>query len=153
MQILKSFMGALFAVMFVMGAAGVARADVAHMTVGAGGYDLVSYQTNTKPLRGSGDFALEHDGVSYLFASDANREAFKADPAKYLPAYGGYCAYGVSVGKKFYGDPEGWRVVDGTLYLNLNTKVQDLWLEDVAGKVSQANTYWKDIKDKPASEL
>ena len=83
-----------------------------HSTVGVSGYDLVSYHTGEKPLRGNGNHLAVHDGVTYLFVNEENKEAFEANPQKYTPAYGGYCAYGVTVGKKFVGDPDVWEVVD-----------------------------------------
>jgi hypothetical protein len=149
----RAFVVAAVAAFFVLGAQ-VARAEgVATSTVGVAGYDLVSYQTNQKPLRGNGHNVSVHDGVTYLFASAENKATFEADPAKYLPAYGGYCAFGVSVGKKFFGDPEVWRVVDDRLYLNLDAKVQDLWLADTEGKIETADKLWVEIENVPASEL
>jgi len=150
----KAFVAAAVAAFFLLGVQ-VARADddIAHSTVGVGGYDLVSYQTNQKPLRGNGHNVSVHDGVTYLFASAENRTTFEADPSKYLPAYGGYCAFAVSVGKKFFGDPEVWRVVDDRLYLNLDTKIQDLWLEDTSAKIEVADKLWEEIENVPASEL
>ncbi|MEQ9518417.1 MAG: YHS domain-containing (seleno)protein [Parvibaculum sp.] len=139
---------------FVLLGTQIARAeDNANYTVGVAGYDLVSYQTNEKPLRGNGHHTVAHEGVTYLFSTAANRETFLADPAKYLPAYGGHCAFAASLGKKFFGDPEVWRVVDGRLYLNLDTKIQDRWLADVDGMIKAADAAWENIKDIPASEL
>ena len=94
-----------------------------------------------------------HDGVTYIFANKENLDTFNADPEKYVPAYGGYCAYGVSVGKKFVGDPEVWRVVEGRLYLNLDTTVQDIWFKDVDGNIVAANDQWNKIRDKSPAEL
>jgi len=130
-----------------------AASNVAYSTTGVGGYDLVSYHDSKRPLRGNGHFVSVHDGITYLFSSESNKAKFDGNPAKYLPAYGGYCAFGVSVGKKFVGDPEVWRVVDGRLYLNLDANVQDLWLKDVPGRIKTADTNWKQIKDKNPSEL
>jgi len=133
---------------------GVALADgPAHNTVGVGGYDLVSYHTGKKPLRGNGNHVVVHEGVTYLFASEDHRTAFEASPRKYLPAYGGYCAFGVSVGKKFVGDPDVWRVVDGRLYLNLDNGIQIKWAEDVPGNIKKANAKWPGIRDRLPSEL
>ena len=73
--------------------------------LGVHGYDVVAYQTEGKPVRGKSEFATVHKEATYRFASKANLDTFKANPAKYEPAYGGYCAYGVSVGAKFDGDP------------------------------------------------
>lgn len=138
---------------------GVAIAPIAfaagytHCTVGVGGYDVVSYQNGGAPERGNGNFTAEHDGITYLFGNEANLKAFNADPNRYVPAYGGYCAYGVSVGKKFVGDPEVWRIVDGTLYLNLDSKIQSLWLEDVSGNIARAEKQWPKIAAKAPAEL
>ena len=129
------------------------RADVAHSLTGAGGYDLVSYHQQSGPLRGDGSFVSTYDGVDYLFASEENKQTFETDPEQYLPAYGGYCAYGVSVGKKFHVDPLAWKIVDDKLYLNLNKKVQTIWLKDIEGNISKADTQWQQIKSTPAAQL
>ncbi len=127
-------------------------ADFTHSTPAVQGYDVVSYQTGKRPIRGNGNFVAVHDGATYQFSSADNQKAFEKDPEKYVPAYGGYCAFGTSVGKKFIGDPEVWRIVDGKLYLNLDTSIQSEWLKDVPGRIRSANANWPDIKDKnPAS--
>lgn len=79
------------------------------------GYDVVAYHATGKPTPGDAGVTASHDGATYRFASAANRDAFTADPAKYLPVYGGYCAYGLSQGYKVKVDPEVWRIVDGKL--------------------------------------
>lgn len=117
------------------------------------GYDVVSYHTGKRPIKGNGNFVAEHNGATYIFSTNANQEKFSANPAKYAPAYGGYCAFGVSVGKKFIGDPEVWRVVDGKLYLNLDAGIQDMWLKDIPGKVKVANKNWRKIKNKSPASL
>lgn len=117
------------------------------------GYDVVSYQTGKRPIRGNGHFTADYQGATYLFSNQANLDAFNNDPEKYAPAYGGFCAYGVSVGKKFIGDPEVWRVVDGRLYLNLDANIQDQWFKDVPGRIKAADDEWERIKSIPASEL
>ncbi len=121
--------------------------------IGVQGYDLVSYHKEGGPVRGSGFHTATHAGVTYLFANEANQKAFAGNPEKYLPAYGGYCAYGVAVGQKFAVDPLAAKVVDGTLYLNLNAEIQDLWLKDVPGYIDQADTQWPGIKGKTPAEL
>lgn len=120
---------------------------------GVSGYDLVSYHSDSTATRGNGHNVAVHDGVTYLFSSAGNKQAFEANPAKYLPAYGGYCAFGVSVGKKFVSDPEAWKIVDGTLYLNLDKDIQAQWLKDVPGRIKTANAEWTKIKNKAPSEL
>jgi YHS domain-containing protein len=112
------------------------------------GYDPVAYFTNGAAIEGEAEIAATHNGATYRFASEAHRSQFLADPEKYLPQYGGYCAYGTSVGKKFDGDPQAWRVVDGKLYLNLSADVQRKWLKDVPGRIAEADKNWPTIADK-----
>ena len=121
--------------------------------VGVGGYDLVSYQNSKKPLQGNGNHVVRHEGVNYLFASKANAEAFSANVDQYLPAYGGYCAYGAAVGKKFIADPTVWEVVDGRLYLNLDNGVKRIWAQDIPGNIASADQNWKKIESVPAAQL
>ena len=136
----------------LLGISGNAWADFAHSTPAAQGYDVVSYQTEKRPVRGNGHYTADYDGAQYLFSSQENLETFQSNPAKYVPAYNGYCAFGVSVGKKFVGDPEVWRVVNGRTYLNLDANIQDDWLKDTAGRIKKADALWGEIKDKnPAS--
>ena len=117
------------------------------------GYDVVAYQTEGQPVRGDAQFATTHKEATYRFATKANLDTFKANPAKYVPAYGGYCAYGVSVGAKFDGDPNFWKVVDGKLYLNLDSGIQQTWLKDVPGAIKKAEANWPGIKDKLPSQI
>jgi hypothetical protein len=86
--------------------------------------------------------------VTYLFANKKNRKMFEADPEKYLPAYGGYCAYGVAIGKKFAIDPEVWKIENGKLYLNLDTGIQKKWAKDIPGYIKKADANWPEIKEK-----
>lgn len=111
-----------------------------------GGYDLVSYQQDSGPTRGTGFQKAEHEGVTYLFATEANKAAFEANPDKYLPEFNGYCAYGVAVGQKFNTDPTVYEFVDGKLYLNLDGDIQKKWSEDKAGNIQKAHTNWKKLK-------
>ena len=127
--------------------------DYTHSTPGINGYDPVAYFTDGKPMKGSGYHVADFEGVTYAFASKEHKEMFEAKPEKYMPAYGGYCAYGVAVGKKFVVDPEAWKIVDGNLYLNLDRDIQKKWLKDVPGYIKKADGNWPKIKDKPASDL
>ncbi len=87
------------------------------------------------------------------FLTWATSIAVRSAPEKYAPAFGGYCAFGVSVGKKFVGDPEVWRLVDGKLCLNLDVNIQGEWLKDVPGRIKTANENWQNIKNTPAAAL
>lgn len=127
--------------------------DIRNSVVGVEGYDLVSYQTGKKPLRGNGNHVTNYQGVNYLFANADNKKTFLSNPQKYLPAYGGYCAFGASVGKKFIGDADVWEVVDGRLYLNLDNSIKSLWVKDIPGNIRKADSNWKRISDVPWTEL
>ena len=122
-------------------------------TVGVNGYDLVSYYTAKRPVRGNGNYVSEHEGVTYLFSSEENKKTFDINPGKYIPAYGGWCAYGVAVGKKFSADPEVYEIVDETLYLNLDNSIKKEWRKDIPGNIKKADKNWKQIKDKSPSDL
>ncbi len=148
---LKAVLLSLIAMIGVANSA--TAADYAHSTPAVQGYDVVSYQTGKRPVRGNGNYTANFDGATYQFSSKANLNSFEANPAKYAPAYNGYCAFGASVGKKFIGDPEVWRVVDGKLYLNLDAGIQDQWLKDVPGRIKSADAQWSKIKDKDPASL
>lgn len=84
------------------------------------GYDPVSY-FDGKPQEGKSQFSFNYRGVNYLFVSQANLNKFKTDPAKYEPAYGGWCAYAMGdTGEKVKVDPETYKIIDGRLYLFYN---------------------------------
>jgi len=122
-------------------------------TPAAQGYDVVSYQNAKRPVRGNGNFVAEYNGAVYLFSNKENQKIFSNNPERYAPAYGGFCAYGISLGKKFIGDPEVWRVTKNKLYLNLDTNIQAQWLKDVPGHIKTANTQWKKVRNKSYASL
>jgi YHS domain-containing protein len=95
------------------------------------GYDVVSFFSEQKAVEGNKSFAYDWSGSQWLFSSQANLDSFKADPAKYAPQYGGFCAYGVSDNHKSPTDPKAWTIVDNKLYLNYNSKVKELWSKDL----------------------
>ncbi len=84
------------------------------------GYDTVAYFTQGKPVKGSTEFRTTYNGAEWRFASAANLAKFRANPGRYAPQYGGYCAWAVSQGYTASGDPTVWKVVGGKLYLNYN---------------------------------
>lgn len=147
----KTITAMLFALVAL--SANAIAAGFTHSTPAAQGYDVVTYHTDKRPLRGNGHFVANHDGATYQFSSQENLEIFKTNPAKYVPAFNGYCAFGVSVGKKFIGDPEVWRIVDGKTYLNLDSSIQKEWLKDVPGRIKTANGKWAEIKNQDPASL
>lgn len=116
--------------------------------VGLHGRDPVSYFTGAAPLKGKANITAKHDGVVYRFASMANRDKFNADPTRYAPQFGGFCAMGAALGKKLDVDPAAYRVVNDKLYLNVNKDVQKRWLDDVPGNIATAEKNWSTLKDK-----
>lgn len=133
------------------------RASTAAINVDAGvilyGYDAVAYQTESRPVKGSAAFSAKHDGATYHFASAAHRDTFLANPARYAPAYGGFCAMGAALGKKLDIDPTQFKVVDGRLYLNLNADVFKSWSKDIPNHIGKADKNWVGIKDKAPNRL
>jgi hypothetical protein len=85
---------------------------------------------------------LKHDGAVYFFDSKEHRDLFKADPAKYTPEFGGYCAYGVSRDKLVKIDVDAFQIVDGKLLLQYSKGVRDDFNEDVKGNLAKANANW-----------
>jgi YHS domain-containing protein len=112
------------------------------------GYDPVAYFNEGQPVEGNSDYAHEWMGASWYFASAENRDLFAADPEKYAPQYGGYCAWAVSQGYTAEIDPDAWAVVDDKLYLNYSLDVQKQWQEDVPGNITKADANWPGIRDK-----
>lgn len=102
---------------------------------------------------GNASYSAVHDGVAYYFASADNLKAFEANPERYAPQYGGFCAYGVSVGKKFDGDPSYAAVLDDKLYVFLNEAVFNAYLKDEAGTIEKAEGNWTRIEHAAAIDL
>jgi YHS domain-containing protein len=118
------------------------------------GYDAVAYHTLGKPVPGASAFQAEYQGVTWQFASAANRDLFAANPAKYAPAYGGWCSAGASKGKKVATQPHLFAVVDGQLYLNSTDAAhKDLFLKDTATVIGKGEKNWKTIYATPAAKL
>lgn len=125
----------------------------ANMNIAINGYDPVAYHTAGKPVKGDANYKYEHNDVVWKFSSAENMAAFEADPAKFAPAYGGWCTVGASKGKKIATQPELFQIVDGQLYLNSSEGAHNLFLKDKAGTIDTADTNWVDIGSTPASEL
>ena len=110
--------------------------------VAVSGYDPVGYFVSAKPVKGSTDITANYGGATWRFATEANRTAFLANPAKFLPQYGGYCAWAVSQGYTAPSDPNVWKIVDGKLYLNYNRSVGRDWEANAAANISRADGNW-----------
>ena len=110
------------------------------------GIDPVAYFSHKKPVEGSRKFSVDWDGATWRFVPAQNRDLFKANPKKYAPQFGGWCAYAVSRGYTASIDPEAWSVVDGKLYLNYSLSVRDQWSEDVPGNIILGKKNWPGLK-------
>lgn len=117
------------------------------------GHDAVAYFTQGKPVEGSANYTASHNGAIYRFSSAKNRDAFNAEPERFAPQYGGFCAYGMTFGKKFEIDGKAFEVVDGKLYVNKNRSVYQAWKKDVPTHITQANSAWPTVVNVDADDL
>lgn len=109
------------------------------------GYDAVAYFEAGRPLKGSPEHASRYKDITWMFANAANKAAFDADPERFAPRYGGHCAWGTARGYAVRGDPLVWEIVDGRLYLNYNSAIQEKWQRDTAGFIATADRNWPQI--------
>ena len=112
------------------------------------GYDPVAYHVEGKPVLGKPDIVLVWQDAEWHFANAVNRDTFAANPEKYAPRYGGFCAFGTSRGYKVSTQPEAFSIVDGALYLNYNVDVQKTWDKDRPGYIKKADANWATLKDE-----
>ena len=116
------------------------------------GYDPVAYFEASKPVPGLMPLSHSYKGSIFLFASEANQKKFAANPEKYAPQYGGFCALGTANGYKVKTEPDAFRIVDGKLYFNYNRKVLELWTQDQPGYIERANRNWPEVSRMPMKE-
>lgn len=109
------------------------------------GFDPVAYFTKGMPVEGDVSFASDWEGAKMIFASAENKAMFDADPEKYAPKYGGYCAYAVSKGATAPTDPNAWTVHEDRLYLNFSVDVRSIWQQDIPGNVARADANWPGV--------
>lgn len=106
------------------------------------GHDVVAYFTQSRHAMGQPQFKTVHQGVTFYFASAEHKALFDADPAKYIPQFGGFCANGIVYGIPWGGDADTWRIVDGKLYIFGGAGSRDAFLLDVPGNRALAHKYW-----------
>jgi YHS domain-containing protein len=109
------------------------------------GYDPVSYFTEGKPEKGKSRFKLRYKSVDWYFTSRQHREMFQQNPARYMPQYGGYCAWAVAHNTTAKGDPLHWTIYQDKLYLNYDKKIQADWAKDKSRRVQEANSNWPKV--------
>ena len=117
------------------------KADVA-----LGGYCPVCYIAAGKAVKGTAEFKAEHGGKTYHFVKQGAVDAFKKTPEKFLPAYGGLCAYGMAYGKKIEADPTVFTVVEGKIYLNKNEAIGKKFSKEPTSFITKADAAWKKIE-------
>lgn len=117
------------------------------------GYDVVAYFTDGQPVAGVAGFASRYDGATYWFASAEHKAMFDAEPAKYAPQFGGFCAYAVSRKALRPIDPAIFHFVDGKLFLQHTRKAYDLFERDEAGNTKRAYTNWPGLVKKKADKF
>jgi hypothetical protein len=116
--------------------------------VAIGGYDPVAYFVQGAPTPGRNDITTGHDGTTWRFANEDNRAVFRTNPDRYVPRYGGYCAYAVAGGGTAGSSPEHWHIHDGKLYLNASARVHAKWLRDPTGYIARADANWPSLRDR-----
>jgi YHS domain-containing protein len=109
------------------------------------GYDTVAYFTQGMPMEGRDEFTTEWQGAKWKFSSQEHLDLFTANPEKYAPQYGGYCAYGVAQNNLVKIEPDQWTVVDGKLYLNYNAKLNKEWKMDIPGYIKTADSVFETL--------
>ncbi|MEO9482986.1 MAG: YHS domain-containing (seleno)protein [Ekhidna sp.] len=109
------------------------------------GYDPVAYFVQGEPVKGEDKFTFEWKDTDWYFGSQENLDAFKENPEKYAPQFGGYCAYGVSKGALYKIDPEAWKIVEGKLYLNYSKGIQKKWEANQTEFIKEAETNWPKV--------
>lgn len=113
--------------------------------VALAGIDPVSYVIGGEPQPGRADLTHGYSGAIWRFAGEQNLEAFRADPVRFAPQFGGYCAYAVAGGGVAPGDPRFWMIVDGRLYLNASRRVHDKWTKDPLRYIASGNANWPQV--------
>jgi YHS domain-containing protein len=125
------------------------------LTVGLSGYSPVSYLDHNRAEPGSPRFTAVYKGVTYFFTSTEQIKSFTASPERYMPAYGGYCAFGCTVQSHFVPDPMSFKIIDGKTHLFLKNEEVDarsLWEQGNKDELKdKADAYWRD-QNKPKSE-
>lgn len=121
--------------------------------LGLHGVDPVAFLDLGNRLEGTAAHTVVHEGVAYYFATAANAEKFEANAERYLPENGGFCTFGVSVGKKFDGDPRFAAVMDGKLYVFLSQEIFEAFNKDRAGTIAKAEANWAKIQHTAAADL
>ncbi len=136
------FVGALFVSPLLSAKQQFATYNVDSEKVAIHGYDTVAYFTEGKATQGKDEFGHAWEDARWQFASATNLELFKANPERYAPQFGGYCAGGLAVGEYADGHPELFTIVDGKLYLIKNQGYQTVWRQGPEAAIHFGEYNW-----------
>lgn len=152
MRILRLLMmAAVFAASFQAVAQSKAEFNIDDSKIALAGFSPVSYVDLNLAQRGDKDFVSTVNDVKYFFVDAGQKKSFDANPEKYLPQFGGFCATGIAVGAKFRTDPNKFLVRNGKLYLFLNSievDAKQLWMADEKSMSKKADANWSSLKKK-----
>ncbi len=112
------------------------------------GYDPVAYFTENRPVMGNTQFASTYNGARYQFASAANKNTFDANPSKYEPQFGGFCAYAASEGHTAKIEPDAFEVLNGRLLLQYDKDIREKFNQDPQGRLKKADANWPGLVEK-----
>jgi len=118
-----------------------------------GGYDAVSYFTESRAVKGNEDYTIEWKEATWLFSSEANLELFRASPEVYAPSYGGYCSNQMSLGNLSDIDPQVWRIIDDKLYLFGHEEGRVRWARATGQRILDGDKYWRSYLDRNLKSL
>jgi hypothetical protein len=140
-----SLFAAALAVLPSLPAGAQSKVNVDAAKVAIKGYDPVAYFTEQRAVRGKPEFETAWQDAVWRFASAENRDRFRAEPEKYSPRYGGFCALGIAKGARFDINPEAWSIVEGKLYLNYDTGIRQEWRQKSADYIREADRKWAGV--------
>ena len=140
--------GAMFVSPLLSAKGEFAAINVDNDNVAIHGYDTVAYFTEGKPVKGKDDFEQVWEDARWQFSSATNLELFNANPERYAPQFGGYCAGGLAAGEYADGDPEAWTIVDGKLYLIKNMDLREFWREAPGPHNEMAKYNWANFRSE-----
>jgi YHS domain-containing protein len=147
LAVVAAIVGALFIAPLLDSKRAFATINTDDANIAIHGYDTVAYFTDSKPTKGKAEFEAVWEDARWQFASKTNRELFKANPERYAPQFGGYCAGGLAVGEFADGDPKLWTIVDEKLYFIKNSKYQKVWRSGPNAAIHFAESNWYNHRD------
>ena len=148
MSSLRLFLASLFAILLLAAPARAIDPDAVNNVeeIALKGFDTVAYFTDNKPRKGDPEITSRYQGVTYEFVSKEHKALFDKEPAKYVPIYNGYCAFGVWEGLKIDVDPHAYAINDGKLAVFFSDEARDAYQGDLATKSREAAAKWPEVK-------